>query len=137
MDQILNKPNTSNIKYELNATNSDSDGGYDDDDSRELALAIEENIVKQESSYNPSETGSLHTSLTKDIMDTDIILPQAAQNSKLADRRKEMKTRRELEEEEREKMQYVISLLIFKHLKLCYIIDLLISRANYNEAINN
>lgn len=114
MEDILNKPHFDHVKDELNAINgnSDSDGGYDDmdDDSRELALAIEENISRQDSyssmNIKPEMVGSFSMG-----MDTDIILPEASQNSaskQAAERRKkeaQVKSKRELEEEEREKMQ--------------------------------
>lgn len=107
MEDLLKRHSFDHVKDELNAmNNSDSDGGYDDmeDDSRELALAIEENLGKPDSHNRMSDDMSCLSM----GMDTDIILPEASQNSinKQAEKKKELvKSKRELEEEEREKMQ--------------------------------
>lgn len=120
MESILNKivsQDSANIRaleqlqYDLNSTNSDSDIGNDDEDSRDAALAIEENILKYED-CNSEKVGTLLSdngtnSETKMDIDTDIILPEASQNITTHREKKKEKTKKELEEEEREKMQLV------------------------------
>lgn len=127
MENILNKiepEDTANIRaleqlhYDLNSTNSDSDIGNDDEDSRDAALAIEENILKYDSN-NSDKMGTLstdnmdiginHSLIKHEHMDSDIILPEAFQSityHRDRDKKRE-KSKRELEEEEREKMQLV------------------------------
>jgi len=115
MEHILNKDQSAleQLKYDLNSANSDSDGGYDDDDSRDAALAIEENIMRNEGAKSYGKVPENYSSLIKsEKMDTsDIILPEASQilqrQSSLL--RKELKSKREMEEEEREKMQVLVS----------------------------
>lgn len=122
MESILNKivsEDSANIRaleqlqYDLNSTNSDSDIGNDDEDSRDAALAIEENILKYED-CNSEKVGTLssdnatNSELKMDI-DTDIILPEASQNITIHREKKKEKSKKELEEEEREKMQLVTS----------------------------
>lgn len=119
MEEILDKETDHNniralehLKYELNSTNSDDEHMEDDEDSKDAVLAIEENILKEESSMGNDDfsTGVVDIK-AEDILDlgSDIILPQASQshNFIIQKQRKEAKSRKELEEEEREKMQYV------------------------------
>lgn len=118
MEDILDKESDHNniraleqLKYELNSTNSDDEHMDDDEDSKDAVLAIEENIIKEEVNVGSDDGFSMGVVDIKaeDILDlgSDIILPQASQslNSNLQKQRKELKSRRELEEEEREKMQ--------------------------------
>lgn len=91
----------------LTGTNSDSDVVEEDEDSRDAALKIEENILKDDTKMDldisfpdvskvKTETHNFHI---------DLNLPQPAHNS--SEKRKESKSKKELEEEEREKMQFV------------------------------
>lgn len=93
MEHILNKESAlEQLKYDLSVDNSDSE----DEDAKEAALAIEENILREE----------LERSIKSERMDSDIILPEASQSIHRQDpKKKEIKTKKEMEEEEREKMQ--------------------------------
>lgn len=113
MEEILDKETDHNniralehLKYELNSTNSDDDQMEDDEDSKDAVLAIEENILRD--GNDDFSTGVVDIK-AEDILDlgSDIILPQASQcqNSNIQRQKKELKSRKELEEEEREKMQ--------------------------------
>lgn len=110
MDEILIKPDPDSFKpheqFDLNGTNSDDDI-MEDDDSRELGLAIEENIRDHNTELIIS-SNSIDIK-QEDILDlgSDIILPQISQNQTVSSPKpkKDIKTKRELEEEEREKMQ--------------------------------
>lgn len=108
MENILNKDAhvLEQLKYDLNNANSDSDGGYEDDDSTEAALAIEENILKDEMIKN-KRTEHFLPPIKSEKMDTDIILPEASLQilAKQNEIRKKEKSKKEMEEEEREKMQ--------------------------------
>ncbi|CAH1159168.1 unnamed protein product [Phyllotreta striolata] len=111
MDDIFNKSESDASK--LNGTQSDEDL-VDDDDSRELGLAIEENIRNHNASMNSTiSSSSFLDTKQEDILDldSDIILPQVSQShhANLLKAKKETKNRRELEEEEREKMQVLVS----------------------------
>lgn len=114
------------LKYDLNSTNSDSDN-YDED-SRDAALAIEENMLKQETEHkdDSGSTSDMNTSFSEEIrpeikeehsdimtqldlsnLDTSVeSITQKAGGSSPS--KKDQKSKKELEEEEREKMQYVI-----------------------------
>lgn len=105
-------------KYDFNTSQSLSDDDIgEDEDSRDAALAIEENLLKEETPTNFSNVEKSvtfsdrldikHESLS---LDHEIILPQASfqrqTSSENKDKKKDViKSRRELEEEEREKMQ--------------------------------
>ncbi|CAH1099070.1 unnamed protein product [Psylliodes chrysocephalus] len=114
MDEILIKPDPDSFKpheqFDLNGTNSDDDI-MEDDDSRELGLAIEENIRDHNTELIIS-SNSIDIK-QEDILDlgSDIILPQISQNQTVSSPKpkKDIKTKRELEEEEREKMQVLVS----------------------------
>ncbi|KAF2881104.1 hypothetical protein ILUMI_25070 [Ignelater luminosus] len=111
MENILNKDAhvLEQLKYDLNNTNSDSDGGYEDDDSTEAALAIEENILKDEF-VRSKRTDHFLPPIKSEKIDTDIILPEASQSlAKQNEIRKREKSKKEMEEEEREKMQVLVS----------------------------
>lgn len=97
MEHILNKESAlEQLKYDLSVDNSDSE----DEDAKEAALAIEENILREE----------LERSIKSERMDSDIILPEASQSIHRQDpKKKEIKTKKEMEEEEREKMQVLVS----------------------------
>ncbi|RZC32194.1 hypothetical protein BDFB_002342 [Asbolus verrucosus] len=117
MDNIFNKPPEPNnkaldqLKYDLNGTNSDSDAMDEDDDSRDVALAIEENIkqeqqqIIQENTNIYQITSEIHIKDENPYLESDIIMPEASQNNATPVKKKEIKTRKEMEEEEREKMQ--------------------------------
>lgn len=140
MDNILSKNDNDNYfsgdqddvksenKYDLNTSQSDSDIMDDDEDSRDAALAIEENLLKEsdeQRSQSESPEKSVKFSDEIDIkpdiknepfsLDGDIILPEISTSSKQMltydhrDKKKETKSRKELEEEEREKMQVLVS----------------------------
>jgi len=118
MENILNKEPEQNaleqLKYDLNSTNSDSDGAYEDDDSREAALAIEENILKDvmTKAYESKSSENYLSRIKTEKMDTtDIILPEASQTllRQTDIKKKEIKSKKEMEEEEREKMQVLVS----------------------------
>ncbi|KAB0796973.1 hypothetical protein PPYR_11034 [Photinus pyralis] len=105
MDNILNKEQgvLDQLEYDLNCSNYDSDQG--DDDSREMSLAIEENM-KEEFDAEDTKVEFYQK------METDIILPEASQLYHVGAgdvKKKEVKTKKELEEEEREKMQVLVS----------------------------
>lgn len=94
------------IKTDPHSANSDSDIMDEDDDSREAALAIEENI-KEEITVddNPINYSDATRERKLDSMMSDISLPHPS--NKPPEKKKEIKTKKELEEEEREKMQSV------------------------------
>ncbi|XP_018569795.1 transcription initiation factor TFIID subunit 11 isoform X2 [Anoplophora glabripennis] len=119
MEGILNKETDHNniralehLKYELNSTNSDDEQMDDDEDSKDAVLAIEE-IKEEHLGHDDSFSIGVVDIKAEDILDlgSDIILPQASQslNSSLHRQKKELKSRKELEEEEREKMQVLVS----------------------------
>lgn len=115
------------LKYDLNSTNSDSDN-YDED-SRDAALAIEENMLKQETEHkdDSGSTSDMNTSFSEEIrpeikeehsdimtqldlsnLDTSVeSITQKAGGSSPS--KKDQKSKKELEEEEREKMQVLVS----------------------------
>lgn len=115
MEQILHKSdnpdivNLENVKYELGDTNSLRH--LEDDDSRDVSMELEEELFKDD----PLESNDMHfpnygTELkqeTKLDLETDIIFPQASHSYSISTpkAKKEVKSKRELEEEEREKMQ--------------------------------
>ncbi|KAJ8929361.1 hypothetical protein NQ314_017965 [Rhamnusium bicolor] len=93
MENILSKETDHNniraleqLKYDLNSTNSDDEHMDDDEDSKE-ALAIEENILKEET--NGGSDFTFPTDIVdikqEDILDleSDIILPQASQSQNI------------------------------------------------------
>lgn len=99
MDNILEKSEVlDQLKYDLNGTNSDSDPQQDDDDFSNSQMHIkEETNIKREFDIG---------NVTR--MQTDLILPESLSSdtptSKAYHKKKE-RTKKELEEEEREKMQ--------------------------------
>lgn len=81
-----------------------SDSG-DDEDSRDATLKIEENIKeepKMELDISFPDVSNVKTEQNE--IRRDLSLPQPAKNP--PEKKKEVKTKREMEEEEREKMQY-------------------------------
>ena len=93
------------LKYDLNSTNSDSDID-DDEDSRDADLSTEENnrsAAHMRSDALGNDYG-IGNSVKQEPMDGEIILPQASQPMN-KEKKKEIKSKKELEEEEREKMQ--------------------------------
>lgn len=102
------------LKYDLNTGNSDSDGN--DDIEEAAALALEENMMKDDISIDDQDSFSL-TSLTtikpdKIVFNTDINLPEPPLhlvNSGRPEKKKDIKTKKEIEEEERERMQVLVS----------------------------
>lgn len=115
MDNILEKDCEANVraleqlKYDLNSTNSDSDVPNDDENSRDGLMAVDSSYIKEEYEARDDDYKDFadYKSRCDDInMETDIILPQADQGdmSKIYNKKKE-KSKKELEEEEREKMQ--------------------------------
>ncbi|CAH1119589.1 unnamed protein product [Phaedon cochleariae] len=120
MEDIFDKSDNNirgQFSYDLNSTNSDDDHIImdDDEDSREAGLAIEENIHKDEhmssEAHYPCETVEIKQEDILDLGTDDIILPQASQSNYIhpPKPRREVKSRKELEEEEREKMQVLVS----------------------------
>lgn len=100
MEHIFNKSQDSNLK------NSDVD--IIDEDGGGLGLAA----IKEEfdySTYLPSSTKTEYSQIKQEnsYLESDIIMPEAPQTNTLlpSPKKKEVKTRKELEEEEREKMQ--------------------------------
>ncbi|KAI4470671.1 transcription initiation factor tfiid subunit 11-related [Holotrichia oblita] len=126
MENILNKiesEESANIRaleqlqYDLNSANSDSEGN-EDEDSRDAVLAIEENILKYDDS-NSERVGTFCSDnadisnngneIKNEILDTDIILPEVSQHIAHHPEKKRERSKKELEEEEREKMQVLVS----------------------------
>lgn len=100
------------MKTDPHSANSDSDAMDEDDDSREAALAIEENI-KEEITVddNPINYSGATRERMLDSM-SDISLPGLPHPSnKPPEKKKEVKSKKELEEEEREKMQCVLLII--------------------------
>lgn len=101
MDNILEKDSKilERFNYDLNNMNPDSDIAHDDYFSRN------ENVVKQENLDDIKDEKF-------DIkMDTDLILPETVTTEQPKSTKKKERTKREIEEEEREKMQYVSRLI--------------------------
>lgn len=115
--------NQLDLKYD-NSSQSDVDFDLgDDEDSRDAALAIEENILKEEMdmkmNYHEMQISSKTVTFSNQIdvkeesfsLDNDIILPEAALkphtiiDHRDGKKRDLSKSKKELEEEEREKMQ--------------------------------
>ncbi|XP_026471097.1 transcription initiation factor TFIID subunit 11-like isoform X2 [Ctenocephalides felis] len=109
---------------DLNTSTADSDCLDEDSDSREAALAIEENLLRddnnEDTEYNtPEKTVKFAEEHTEIKMESpDIILPQLSDENMTAEqreieaekeKRRELKSKRELEEEECEKMQVLVS----------------------------
>lgn len=93
-------------KDALNGTNSDSDAMEDDEDSRDAALKIEENILKDDGKMDLDISFPEVSNVKREenAFRVDLSLPQPAQNPS-AEKKKESKNKKEMEEEEREKMQ--------------------------------
>lgn len=93
------------VKDELNVTHSDSDIGDDEEDSRDTALKIEENILKDDTKMDLDISFPDASSVNREPNNfhTNLALLQPAQNP--TEKKKENKSKREMEEEEREKMQ--------------------------------
>lgn len=94
----------------------------DDSDSREAALAIEENLIRDDNNDDvenrtPEKNVTFAEEHTEIKMESpDIILPlipdenltnEQKEQEAEKEKRREMKSKKELEEEECEKMQYV------------------------------
>lgn len=103
----VNESGLDDVKDALNSTNSDSDAIDEDEDSRDAALKIEENILREDTKMDLdiSFPDVSNVKLEPTDFHVDLSLPQPPQNA--AHKRKEAKSKREIEEEEREKMQYV------------------------------
>ncbi|XP_072396501.1 transcription initiation factor TFIID subunit 11 [Diabrotica undecimpunctata] len=109
MNNMLIKNESIEDHFDMNGTNSDEDV-MEEDDSRDIGLALEENL--KDDSFGL--TGESNVEIKQeDILDldTDIILPQISQSQILNSPKpkKEIKSKKELEEEEREKMQVLVS----------------------------
>ncbi|XP_017781100.1 PREDICTED: transcription initiation factor TFIID subunit 11 isoform X2 [Nicrophorus vespilloides] len=96
------------LKDDLNSTNSDSE--LDDEDSRDAALAIEENMLKDDDcELNLSFSDEMKMDIKDEPFDPEMLLqdvpPIMSSNSK----KKDTRTKKEIEEEEREKMQVLVS----------------------------
>lgn len=138
MDDILHKTSESEtsqtqaidqLREDLNSTNSDSDINDDDDDSRDAAMALEENLKRAEiDALNSSKPEDIPIDIVKheiDLKDDDVkdepyvdvcfdddmMLPEipALPMSKSYKKVKDTRTKKEIEEEEREKMQVLVS----------------------------
>lgn len=101
----INESGLGDTKDVLNGTNSDSDVIDEDEDSRDAALKIEENILKEDTKMDldisfPEVSNAKPES---DNFRIDLNLLQRPQNP--PEKKKEIKSKREMEEEEREKMQ--------------------------------
>ncbi|XP_017781099.1 PREDICTED: transcription initiation factor TFIID subunit 11 isoform X1 [Nicrophorus vespilloides] len=95
------------LKDDLNSTNSDSE--LDDEDSRDAALAIEENMLKDDDcELNLSFSDEMKMDIKDEPFDPEMLLqdvpPIMSSNSK----KKDTRTKKEIEEEEREKMHRVL-----------------------------
>ncbi|KAF5278998.1 hypothetical protein FQA39_LY05676 [Lamprigera yunnana] len=100
MENILNKEQGTleQLEYDLNCSNYDSDQGDD------CTLTLEEDILKEDTKFDYLDR------IKKEKLDTDIILPEVSQSGHIqSDMRKKEKTKKEVEEEEREKMQVLVS----------------------------
>lgn len=93
------------VKDVLNSTNSDSDVMEDDEDSRDAALKIEENIIKDDIKMDLDISFPDVSNIKTELSDfhADLSLPQPPQVR--PEKKKESKSKKEIEEEEREKMQ--------------------------------
>lgn len=100
-----NESGLDDVKDVLNSTNSDSDVMEDDEDSRDAALKIEENIKKEDSKMDLGISFPEVSNVKLETSDfhVDLSLPQPPQNP--PHKKKETKSKKEIEEEEREKMQ--------------------------------
>ncbi|XP_063910844.1 uncharacterized protein LOC135128004 [Zophobas morio] len=90
---------------------------YESDDDSNSNTTADHN-VKQEQDLTETDHMDISHQLTSEIhikdehtsyLDSDIIMPEALHNSSSQSRKKEIKTRKEMEEEEREKMQVLVS----------------------------
>ncbi|CAG9761795.1 unnamed protein product [Ceutorhynchus assimilis] len=91
-----------NLKYNFENTHSEDEDDYEDE--------ISSQDIKSDIEFEINSTNQ--TKIEEDQMDVDIILPQVSNVSvqqQTAKPKKDVKTRRELEEEEREKMQVLVS----------------------------
>jgi hypothetical protein len=101
---------------------SDVDQGSDSDDNDDVHLnqaasALEDMLTNAEEFPNSSETvPTINENINQSLQDTsfesDIIVPKPALSEIRKEKRRESKSRKELEEEEREKMQYVLNLTV-------------------------
>lgn len=108
------------VKYDINTSQSISDDDIGvDDDSRDAAMAIEE-MLKEEPSEAYTSTPERTVSFSEQIMakqealtfEHEIIMPQASFHQNILikeEKKKEIKSKKEIEEEEREKMQVLVS----------------------------
>ncbi|EFA01023.1 transcription initiation factor TFIID subunit 11 [Tribolium castaneum] len=98
MDNIFAKPPASTsqiIKADPNYESMD-----EDDDSTVETVKVEETQL----------TSEIHIKDEENVyLESDIIMPEAPQSSSAPAKKKEVKTRKEMEEEEREKMQVLVS----------------------------
>ncbi|XP_066996257.1 transcription initiation factor TFIID subunit 11 [Anabrus simplex] len=90
---------------------SDSDGNETDDPNLNKAASALEDILSNNDNFETSTAMTTDGELVKEIkplFQQDIMLPKPTTNEK-KDKKKEVKSRKELEEEEREKMQVLVS----------------------------
>lgn len=103
MDNILHKEMKEHVlqqlKYDLNSTNSDSDTAHDDDDDNGQ---IKEKLIKVEPDMN---IHNFDITKTSNSLVSDLILPEAVLADPPKQGKKRERSKKELEEEEREKMQ--------------------------------
>jgi transcription initiation factor TFIID subunit 11 len=106
---IFNKP--SHPHSALSKCDTNYDSMEEDDSSRDVAMTIEENIKQERETDNMTFqlTSEMNIKDESPYLESDIIMPEASQNSNVSPKKKEVKTKREMEEEEREKMQVLVS----------------------------
>lgn len=95
------------LKYNLNSSNSEYDNMEIEEDITTAAITVSDRI-KDDHHNNIDDVDMLNIK-KESVLDfsSEIILPQASQSQSLIPQKmkKEVKTKKEIEEEEREKMQ--------------------------------
>lgn len=117
MDNILKRESDldqnqyEELKYDFNTSMSDDNMEIDEDVRSSSSISINNSLMKQESNVDihKLDIASIKRESLLDFS-SEIILPQASQSPHMIPTKlkKEVKSRREIEEEEREKMQYVM-----------------------------
>lgn len=98
------------LRYDLNSSMSEYESMEIEEDLKNTSsVSMENNHIKETNSENHNDSIDILNIKKEHVLDfsSEIILPQASQSQNINPPKikKEIKTKRELEEEEREKMQ--------------------------------
>ncbi|KAK9877896.1 hypothetical protein WA026_020122 [Henosepilachna vigintioctopunctata] len=114
MDDILHKQDSKSaldqLKYDLGGGNSETD---EDETTTEVKMECEDSPIKKDGNQESDEhyfafRDTLETEEKNFDLGTNFIIPEVSQYMQPV-KKKEVKTKKEIEEEEREKMQVLVS----------------------------